>query len=409
MLMALEEGQFKTISWAMNFYANERAFYDEIIKLSPSLKDKIVLKCIYGRREFILKYPLEHHQTLHDTLNKLNIGFVDDKANHLHFANVPLSLSEAELNDQLVDYLPSFNFLYFDFFKSKNGNSRSVKVYVPQADWESDAGKELNKELAIRDDGSKPFKKLQLKAPYIGKIFLRLWVYNYTPPKLMKNKNTTTYTSNIENKQKYSQSLKTHITHETKKTNEKSNLEEPNIPHTWSTSYCKDLIKQNELLLEQGREHNKKLENLTDLLTQGISSVHESLKCLNEQVHQVMKRMDQMSQSQVLTNYLEKSKILKKQSMMDIEKQSKTEPLLKIRKTIPKNEEVILKEKTKLAGQDPQNQLNKIWIQTQVEKLHGKRQLSKSPEMVLKKQKLNLPTMKQDECPGVKNNKQLQN
>ena len=61
-----------------------------------------------------------------------------------------------QINLQLVDIYHSFNFLYYDYFKSRDGNYCSVKVYVAENDWKCDGGKQFLASLSIRQDGSRP-------------------------------------------------------------------------------------------------------------------------------------------------------------------------------------------------------------------------------------------------------------
>ena len=129
---------------------------------------------------------------------------------------------------------------------------------------------------------------------HIGIIYLRLCIPGYTPPKL----NSTYIKSTQKNDTNDKSTVQTLNSFSSDNHNEKLTT---TIPSKWSNSYCQELIHQNEILLKQGREQTKLLENLTNLFTEGVSSLHENLKCLNLQVRQVMIRMDQMAQNQVLT------------------------------------------------------------------------------------------------------------
>ena len=410
----------------MNYFENERAFYDAIIKHSPTLKDEIVLKCKYGRREFIIRFDFEFSETLHDALKYLNIAYVNDNAKHIFLTNVPLSVSESELNSLMVDHYPSFNFVYFDHFKSRDGNTCSVKLYVPETDWSSDGGKEFLANFSIREDGSRPFKRLSLKPPYVGNIFVRLWVPDFKPPTSKHVKRNFKTTSNDQ------KPLHSNLPNKLHDPNPIRDQTKFSVPPAWSTNYCKLLIEQNEKILEHGKKQTEQLENLTHLVTEGITTIHEALRCLNSQVHQVMKRMDQSATNTQILHQLKQKENPNLQHTKSVENQFLTKPIFKtFMKTLhPQKtqsltkeelETTIIKEKEQpnLQSANPFSQpltksvqskkiqlfetveaeaaIIKEKVGSQNQTSSRKRDLSNSPLVNLKKQKIVIPTLKETE------------
>ena len=225
--------------------------------------------------------------------------------------------------------------------------------------------------------------RLSLKPPYVGHIFVRLWDPDYKPPKSLHHKKNFNYGLNKETAEHSNYADKA------KAFDSQSDHKKSITPPQWSTSYCQKLIEQNEMLLAQGKRHAEQLENLTHLVTQGITTLHEGLKCLNLQIHQVMTRMDQLETNNLLKFQLNQKDIFNQKQSKNAENSNLTnlflKPLTKMQlpqamQSLEKEPEaVIMKEKSSVLNQSQSNL--------------KKRNLSTSPANQMKKQKITIPSM----------------
>ena len=321
-------------------YKSVRAFYDAMVRDQNALSNKLQIKCLYASKEFLIFVEEKTMKQLILTLNALEIPFLDENSTQIYMTNVPVMMSATELEGYL---LPHFrNVTLIDLFRIKaQANSRSAKVYLPEAFWNSDEGKELIENLKPIEGERYPTQRIQLESPYFGVLYMRLWLpkiqqkkysrqNNYGNQKQFSNQNN--YGNQNTLAPKYAPSfdpadgrLKFDKIKLENKINENINTENKgkNQMNAKSPAYYESLLEQQKQLLEKAEERAKSLETLVDTVTMGFSSIHEILHTLNESVHQLVKRVDildsniaQNTKLQVLNNLNQQKKFIERETLL---------------------------------------------------------------------------------------------
>lgn len=357
--------KLRTLGSKLLKYKSIRSLYDAILKDQDVLLNKLQIRCIYSTNDYLIYVDEPKLPALILALNSLEIPFIDEQSTQIFLTAIPLMMNQTELKGHLLPHFKDISFI--DLFQAKKkARYRSAKLYLTDGYWSSDEGKKLLECLTPLEGERRPVRKIQLGAPYVGVIYMRLWLdeiqHNDRNVKQNKGDDTELHAPKYfpafdpldgrlkfqPIKQQQSKDMiagiskprplntpkKNSIPNKHIRSNEhiinsnEVNTSNKAIPANKDITTKEDIIigknqayylnlhKTQKALLEKAQIQSQAIEALVETVTSGFTSLHEIVHNLNESVHSLVMRMDLLD-----SNVMQNTKL---QALSRLQDQGKT-------------------------------------------------------------------------------------
>ena len=295
----------RTINRALHKFVNERNLRDKIKTLDTDGKLLgIKIRSLYGREEFLITVFTTLKSTLLEILEALEIDFVDESKRQFFVPNAPISMTEEAVRTTLSPHVDDI--IYVDMFPIQKGKDlRCIKVCVREKFWNTEKGKELLESLQIRDDGSRPCRRITIdQSSY---ILLRLWTPDSKPSRKRRN------TNNLKSKND---------------TPCRTNMPIPNAKQL-PPNFYETIYEKTEKLVTTSQETLARLLQHTQHVDAHIELLHGKVDAANFQIDQLVKLVHILQQTIVSVMEIDESAIEKNTPKCDVELFTSVNKILK--------------------------------------------------------------------------------